>query len=163
LSDASGRWGYAAFCVSDWFQLTWQGRWEEVHITIKELLPIVVAGAVWGSQWSGLWIQCLCDNAAVMAIIDSGSSKHPLAMHLMRSLFFISAYFKFTFVASHIPGRHNQAADALSRDNQECFFSLVPQANVHPTPIPPGLLGLLLLHMPDWTSESWRLMFSSFV
>ena len=163
LSDASGRWGCAAFCGSDWFQFPWQGRWEEVHITIKELLPIVVAGAIWGSRWSGLRIQCLCDNAAVVPILNSGSSKHPLAMHLMRSLFFISAHFKFTLVARHIPGRHNQAADALSRDNQECFFSLVPQANVHPTPIPPGLLGLLLLHTPDWTSESWRLMFSSFI
>ena len=160
-SDASGKWGCAAFCGSDWFQLPWQGRWEGVHITIKELLPIVLAGAIWRRQWSGLRIQCLCDNAAVVAIVNSGSSKHPLVMHLMRSLFFIAAHFKFTLVASHIPGKANQAADALSRDNCPSFLSLVPQANAHPTPIPPELLQLLLLRKPDWTSNSWRQMFSS--
>jgi len=33
-------------CGADWFQLPQQGGWEGVHITIKELLPIV--GAIWG-------------------------------------------------------------------------------------------------------------------
>ena len=46
-SDASGRWGCGAFSSSGaWFQFRWPPAWEAIHITVKELLPIVVACAV---------------------------------------------------------------------------------------------------------------------
>ena len=41
---------------------------EEVHITAKELLPIVLGVAMWGPLWKGLSI---CDNATVVAIVNS--------------------------------------------------------------------------------------------
>ena len=48
-SDASGLWGCGAFTDdSRWFQIQWLNEWCSVHITMKELLPIVVACAVWG-------------------------------------------------------------------------------------------------------------------
>ena len=47
-SDASGSWGCGAFSGVEWFQCLWNGRWTEVHITVKELIPIVIAGAIWG-------------------------------------------------------------------------------------------------------------------
>ena len=93
-SDASGTWGCAAFWDTCWFALPWEGTWEDVHITIKELLPIVLACAIWGKYWKGQRLVCYCDNAVVVAIINSGSSKKPLAMHLMRLLFFVSAHNK---------------------------------------------------------------------
>ena len=41
-SDASGRWGCGAFTErGEWFQYRWPAEWESVHITVKELLPIV--------------------------------------------------------------------------------------------------------------------------
>ena len=77
-SDASGRWGCGAFAESgEWFQFCWPPEWEGVHITVKELLPIVVACAVWGHLWPGCTVRCLCDNVAVVAIIKSGTSKDP--------------------------------------------------------------------------------------
>ena len=79
---------------------------------------------------------CHCDNAAVVTIINSGSSKNPLAMQLMRSLFFMSAHFNFAISARFLPGSSNQLADALSHNKPERFFSLHPQANQLPTPIP---------------------------
>lgn len=43
---------------------------QEAHITIKELVPIVLAVAVWGKEWHGLTVQARCDNSAVVAILN---------------------------------------------------------------------------------------------
>ena len=56
------------------------GSWAPIHITVKELVLIVVACAVWSHLWK---VRCLCDNAAVVAFIRSGSSRDPAAMNLM--------------------------------------------------------------------------------
>ena len=47
-SDASGRWGCGAFWNQRWFQLEWSDCLGSAHITIKELIPIVLGAAVWG-------------------------------------------------------------------------------------------------------------------
>lgn len=91
-SDASGNWGCGAFSGSQWFQLAWPDCWAEVHITAKELVPIVFAGMLWGQQWSEQSIQFNCDNMAVVACLKSGTSRHPLVMHLLRCLWFLSAF-----------------------------------------------------------------------
>lgn len=51
---------------------------ERSHITLKELVPIVLATAIWEKQWIGKTVLAQCDNAAVVAIIYSGSSKDAL-------------------------------------------------------------------------------------
>ena len=125
-SDASGSWGCGAFTSSgEWFQLEWPESWQEFHITVKELLPVVVAIAVWGIMWQGKSVRCLCDNAAVVAILRSGTSKNEQVMHLMRSLFFLAAANNISIVGEHIPEVENGAADALSRNNCSSFFSQV--------------------------------------
>ena len=114
-SDASGRWGCGAFSTSgQWFQCVWPKSWAGVHITVKELMPIVIATALWSVQWRGKAIQCRTDNAAVVAIVNSGRSKQSdLANHLMRTLVFIKARFNIVLYATHLPGKQNEAADAL--------------------------------------------------
>ena len=67
---------------------------QEAHITIKDLVPIVLAVAVWGKEWHGLTVQARCDNSAVVAILNWGSSLDPAVMHLMRCLAFILANFR---------------------------------------------------------------------
>ena len=52
-SDASGSWGCGAFWTKYWFSIKWCECSSDVHITIKELLLMVVASAVWGEQWIG--------------------------------------------------------------------------------------------------------------
>ena len=91
-SDASGSWGCGAYtCSGEWFQLKWPKRWHHYHITVKELLPIVLAIAMWGRDWQGSSIRCRCDNAAVVAVLRSGWCKNKYAMHLLRSLHFFSS------------------------------------------------------------------------
>ena len=94
-SDASGGWDCGAYIsTGQWFQLQWPESWESVHITVKELVPIVVACALWGNTWTRKTIRCRCDNAAVVAIVRSGTSKYQLVMHLMRCLFFFVAVYQ---------------------------------------------------------------------
>ena len=87
------------------FQLLWPSSWTALHLTVKELAPIVMACAVWGKRWQGRSIRCICDNAAVVSIINSGSSRDATVMHLMRCLFFFQAVFSLSIHAVHLPGK----------------------------------------------------------
>lgn len=146
-SDVPGSWGCGAFTSSgEWFQLQLLESWSSIHITVKELLPIVLGAVVWGEKWEGKTVRCLCDNAAVVAIIKSGRSKVERAMHLIRSLFFFLAKFGVVLVGEHIPGIENGAADALSRDNLPSFRLQLPGVQPQPTAIPRGDLDRLAHH-----------------
>ena len=161
-SDASGSWGCGAYSSPGaWFQFQWPSSWNHIHITVKELLPIVVACGVWGHLWHGKTILCRCDNAAVVAIIRSGSSKDRVAMHLMRCLFFFTAIHQLFIVPQHVPGKENTAADRLSRDALSSFLQLVPTANPRPTDLPGALMQALVFQTPDWTTPTWRAAFRS--
>ena len=161
-SDASGSWGCGAFLDDGrWFQISWQGFWSQVHITVKELLPVVVACAVWGRTTQGNSIRIRCDNAAVVAILRSGTSKDKLAMHLMRCLAFFRAEFNLSLEAEHLPGRLNTAADALSRNNLTHFLQVCPNAPRSPMLVPQELVQALIKTQPDWTSVTWKRTFRS--
>ena len=162
-SDASGNWGCAAYMGMQWFQFQWPSHMEPCHITTKELIPIVVAAAIWGHEWVGKSVRFRCDNDAVVAILNSGSSRDNFVMHLIRCLSFITAKFNFVLSASHIQGVDNIVTDALSRNNTELFRVLCPQAMPAPCRIPLALVQLLMLDRPDWTSSNWtRLWISIF-
>ena len=51
-SDASGAWGCGGYWDDKWFQLAWSDKQCSplVNITVKELIPIVLAAAVWGQE-----------------------------------------------------------------------------------------------------------------
>ena len=158
-SDASGAWGCATIWNSHFFQIQWPETWQASNIAAKELLPIVVAAATWGAQWAGNLVLCLCDNAAVVAVINTGSCRDTHLMQMMRCLFFYAAHYHFSLTARHVPGAINTKADALSRNNIQLFRSLLPQADPIPTSIPPHVLDLSLANSPHWTSSHWRQMF----
>lgn len=84
-SDASGGWGCGAFYEEHWFQLAWKDTRgvEGLNIATKELIPIVIAIALWGRNWTGQVVQCQCDNSAVVAVIVSRTSKDQDLMHLL--------------------------------------------------------------------------------
>ena len=156
-SDASGGWGCGAYCMPNWFQLQWPDRLRSESIQVKELIPAVIAAAIFGRSWRGMSVNFVIDNRAVVEIISSLYSKEAHLMHLIRLLVFFASYFEFWFTASHIPGRVNTLADALSRNNAHLFLSQVPQAQ-GPTPIPEPLVDLLSQNC-TWTSTAWTMLF----
>jgi hypothetical protein len=160
-SDTSGSWGCGVFQGSQWFQLQWNPNLLSKSIAVKEMLPILIAAAIWGKMWKGKLIICYCDNQSVVAVIKARYSRDDELMHLLRSLFFFEACFGFQVQARHVPGVHNGVADALSRNKLPLFFLKAHSAEKSPTPIPVELLQLLQEVQTDWTSSSWRNTFSS--
>ena len=102
-----------------------------------------------------------CDNEGAVAVVNSGYSRVPRIMHLLRCLFFIRAYFEISLVAVHVPGVQNTWADAISRDNIEYFLSQVPGATMEQRKVPDQLVHLLVDQQPDWTSPTWTQLFRS--
>ena len=154
FTDASGSCGCSTLWNKLWLQLEWAGILQDAHIVTKEL-------TIWGSQWKGRSVKVLSDNSAAMAAINKQSSRVPMMAHLLKALAFICGRFQIQLGASHLPGTHNCAADAISRNNVMLFYSLLLQASRFPTRIPSSLLELLLLEKPDWTSPRWWTLWSS--
>lgn len=157
-SDASGSFGCGAYDAdrNEWFQLQWPPTWESIGIAAKELVPIVLAAAVWGPDWAGKRVCFHSDNEAVVTFIQRHQAKHSLLAQLLRCLYFYAAVFHFDFLASHIAGVHNVIADAISRNNLVLLLSLIPQATritVLPT------VSQFLLAQPEWGSQSWMEQF----
>ncbi len=160
VSDASGSFGCGAVWGSAWFQFRWSEGYLGQSIAMKELAPIVMACAVWGRHWHKQAVQVNCDNQAVVEVVNSGSCRDSHLMRLLRTLFFITAHFECSVRAVHIAGRDNCA---LSRDRMFSFFAQAPGANPAPTPLPDPLVDLLISQCPDWTSQSWCRLFSTFL
>jgi len=90
-SDASGSWGCGAYMGSSWFQLEWAGALDKVHISVKELAPIVIAVALWGSEWKGRTTTVRSDNTAAVAAVNNNTSSHKDTAHMLRCLTFLIA------------------------------------------------------------------------
>ena len=159
-SDASGSWGCGAFRDNQWFQLAWPDEaTSQQSITLKELAPLVIALGIWGAQWRSQVVRCLCDNAAVVSILRSRTSRNKEVMHLLCCLYFYEAHFECKLTAEHIPGIHNDRADDLSRNCLSSFLQKMPLASRTPTPIPPAMIDLLFRVKPDWLAQEWRQLF----
>lgn len=121
FTDASGMWGCGAFFHPQWLQLLWPQSWCSYSITFKELLSIVLTVAIWGDKWSEKHVMCRCDNMAVVNILYSHTSRDNAVMHLVRSLHFFLVRWEIKLTASHIMGKSNILADALSRNLIQVF------------------------------------------
>ena len=81
---------------------------------VKELVPVVLSCAVWGSLLARQNVLLYCDNLSLVSAINKGSTKASIVMHLLHCLWFFCAYFDITLTASHIPGIVNILADQLT-------------------------------------------------
>lgn len=146
FTDASGTLGYGGFFNNAWFQ----GKWlpsqaldqPGISILWQELYAINIACHLWGPLWVSKRIEFYCDNQGVVEVINSKRSKIPRVMDLVRDLTLCTLRHNFCFRAVHIPGKHNNIADSLSRFQMERFHKLAPKANPLPTPIPATLYSL---------------------
>lgn len=80
-----------------------------LHINALELFTIVVALKHWAPQLQG------CKFTVAVAVIMFNTLRDPFMQHCLRQLWFTAAVFDFEVRALHVPGRHNQFADYLSR------------------------------------------------
>ena len=87
-TDASGSWGFGAVFAGFWFQLPWPMEWSSVNIMAKELVLIIISCTVWGPLLKQRSTEFHCDNQGLVAVINKGSSKDAVVMHLLRCLWF---------------------------------------------------------------------------
>ncbi len=105
----------------------------------------------------------MCNDAAVVAMINKCTSTHPLALRLLRCLYFICAKFSITRSAQHLASIKTKAADALSRGNVVSFFQEVPYAHNVPLPVSSDLLDVLFSLRPNWLSSEWSKAFQDYI
>ena len=90
-----------------WLQWEWEGSRADQQITIKELVPIVAACNVWGSEWQDKHVVVMCDNMAVVQVVTALSSKDPTIRHLLKCTYFYLASFNIQIKAKHVVGVQN--------------------------------------------------------
>ena len=86
-ADESGSWGCGAFCsLSEtyWFQVEWPPSWVGLNIAAKELLPLVIGEAIWGSSWRGLRVSFY---KAVIQVLLSHLTRDPVTPSLLSCCF----------------------------------------------------------------------------
>ena len=86
-----------------------------LHINALELFTIVVTLKHWAPQLQGRKFIVACNNSAAVADITSNASKDPFTQRCLRQMWFTTALFDFEVRALHVPGRHDQFVDYLSR------------------------------------------------
>ena len=74
--DASESRGCGTYWGSHWFQLAWSNTAcrADSNIAIKELIPIIIAAAVWGQHWMDQVVCCQCDNIALVSVLNNRTS-----------------------------------------------------------------------------------------
>ena len=157
-SNAVGSHGCGAIALnSAYFMLYWPQHWVLVDISVKELLPLIVAAGLWGQTWTGYHILFHVDTMPVVEVVQNFSAQDPLLCNLLCCLYFYASYFQLMFLATHIPGNKNVAADTLSHGNFLLFCSLLPL--VPGQSIPCILDNLFLLQSLDWNCAGWMTLF----
>ena len=73
-----------------------------VHL---EMLNILVALRAWGSQWLHKRISIVCDNEAVVCVLNSGKAKDLTLAAIARNIQLLLATYNIEIVVRHIPGK----------------------------------------------------------
>lgn len=125
FTDASNI-GFGGFLAKKYFYAEWPTQWSDVHITVKELFPIVLAIELFSDILTNCCIVFHTDNEAVVHIINKQTSKDTVLMRLVRRMVLHTLKHNILFKAVHIPGLHNSLADSLSRLQVEKFLEDCP-------------------------------------
>ena len=162
FTDAPGLWGCRARWETHWFQLPWGTRSSPSPIAVTELIPIVLAATVWGSEWRDQSVTCSCDNQAVVP----GSAGIPVQPQHRNDApppvsLFIEARMQFSLQNVHLPGRreYDRGCPILQQPIVS-FYSQAPEADRAPQVLPESLVDALLLFDQDWLSLIWSERFS---
>lgn len=130
-----------------WCASAWPSRWFASvfcrNIAILELFLVIVSLELWGFQFSNRRILLSTDNKGVCFAVNCLSSKSPQVVSLLRNLVFLCLKWNIWLKAKYFQGKVNIIADALSRLQMDCFFSLLPEVDPIGASCPPHLCDLI--------------------
>jgi hypothetical protein len=125
--DACKTDGGAAFGTR-WFFFEWREEELPWHISIKEFYMAVSVAITFSGEFKGKTIRLQSDNAATVALLNTGRSTDPVMMRLYRELLFHSIRHSFRFTGVWIAGKRNTLGDAISRpDQRHKIWSIRPE------------------------------------
>ena len=124
VTDAAGAIGFGLIFGNRWAYGLWPVEWEGMGITFKEMFPVAVTIMTWASELRGSLLFCHSDNTAVVAALNKFSSRCKHTMMLVRRVALACLQYDIRIRASHVPGKENILADALSRLQIQRFHEL---------------------------------------
>ena len=140
FTDSAAAHGFGIYFKGHWTYAKWPLQWYTSgitdDITTLELFPILVALHVWGDKLKNKKIRFMCDNMAVVNILNSMTSKSGNVMTLVRRITLLCLEYNMVIKANHIQGVKNNLCDALSRFQFQRFRQLAPEADPEPQPMP---------------------------
>lgn len=100
-------------------------------INIYEILAVLRAVMLWGHKWRGKRVIVHTDNSTTQLGISKGTLQAPLQNEPLREILLQAARLDVVLQAVHLPGKENQLADALSRDNIKEVANWCPHLQTH--------------------------------
>ena len=111
LQRLGGIWGSCAHSISILFTLI-----GELAIIQYELYNILVAVKLWASHWRDKVISIRCDNESAVVVCNTGRIRDVFLGMCLRNLWLVAATANIDLLITHIRGKENILADALSRN-----------------------------------------------
>ena len=108
--------------------------WAGVPINTKELVPIVLAVAMWGNLW-----RIACSHSLRQSSCGNGPANKDLQRCSHDAFTYVLTFFlakwDIALTSQHIPGATNNAAELCLVNNMQAFQSMMQDASL-PTVIP---------------------------
>ena len=96
--------------IPDWLQ-----QYDNMHITHFEMINIIIAIKLWGSEWVGQKVILYTDNESVVSICNQGYTSDTVLATIVRNIWLHTAETDICLQVLHLPGTNNVIADLLSR------------------------------------------------
>jgi hypothetical protein len=84
-------------------------------INVIEMYAILIGLKLWSENLYNTRTQIWCDNLVSVTVLNSGRTKDPILLTLLREIAFIAAKYNFQIRSHHIRGSDNRLSDLLSR------------------------------------------------
>ena len=90
-----------------------------LYINHKEILALLPALQKWVPFLANRQVHVYSDNVCAVRSINKGTSRNPLLMESLRSVFWLSVMYNFRMKCHYYPGQRNVLADAVSRHHEK--------------------------------------------
>ena len=134
--------GYGCLYQTNWIRGDWDKNFIqnfEPSIEYLELFALCAGLMTWQKLIKNCRITIFCDNTAVCSMVNDLTSSCRNCMVLIRMLTLNGLQFNRKVRAKYVSTKENYLADALSRNQMNCFRRLGPQMNEIPDVIHPDL------------------------
>ena len=133
-TDSSSSFGCGGYNLKtkEYFSVSWEELGTDFHgskhMTLLEIVPIVIAACLWSHKWQRKRVLWHCDNEGLCFILNKSRTKDKPIMLLLQKTVYLSVQNKFNFHARWLSTNKNHLADLLSQNDIKLFQELTEGA-----------------------------------